>query len=695
MAWGGWFTSTLTADARAPEAHLVNRRGGEIDGRLVHTSLADVPDGVDLAVLAINAGAIPEAIEQGLERGVRAFVVVASGFGELSDEGRRAEHALAERVRAAGGVLVGPNCMGFYEAGSHLNAIGDIVPSGPVAFVSQSGNLTVELAGLLQPHGLGFSRLVSLGNAADLSVSDVIASVADHEQTRVVCCYVEDTSDGRGLVDSIRATSERKPVVVLPVGRSAIGADAAASHTGALASEWRTFEAALRDAGARVVRSMGELADAVAALALQGEAAGRRIAVLSDGGGNAAIAADLADEVRLELPELGSAVLERLIAEIPTGRASNPVDLAGAGERDIYSFARIGEAVLSDPGVDALLLTGYFGGYAHRSDGIDEEIGQIEATTANRLSTAARAAGKPFLVHSMHALELPGIAAFHDAGVPVYTRLDQAIRALALLPRPEIASVGQPAAPPTLELSEQPTYDQARELLAAAGVSFASGRLATSPDEAVAAARELGGPVALKAVGAELLHKTDLGGVELGVEAAAAGSAYEAVLSRVRERRPGLVIDGVFIEQMASAGLDLIIGARRDPSFGPIILVGVGGIFAEALDDIAITLAPATTGHVARLLRRLRAASLLSGARGQPPVDTEAIASVAVALGDLLCGRPELDEIEINPLRAWSHGARALDARVVARHVRVKRGQEVPEWQPDHSHSLTSTLDRA
>ncbi len=694
MAWGSWFVATMTAEDGAPEVVLVNRRGGEIGGRTVYRSLAETPAHVDLAVLAIPAAGIPDAIEQGLARGVRAFVVVAAGFGELSPEGATDERRLARRVRGAGGVLVGPNCMGFFEASSNLNVIGNVVPRGPIAFVAQSGNLAVELGGLLETHSLGFSRLVSLGNAADLDVADVIDSVAEHEPTRVACCYVEDTRGGERLLAAIRRTSARKPVLVLAVGRSAVGAAAAASHTGALASDWRVFAAALGDAGARIVLSMGELADAAAALALQGESRGRRLGVMSDGGGNSSIAADLAADAGLALPPLDARVHERLVAEIPTGRAANPVDLAGAGERDILSFARIGEAILDDPGLDVLLLTGYFGGYGEKA----AEIAAIEEQTAIRLAGSARAAGKPLVVHSMHSLDLPGLAAFRGAGVPVYTRLTHAIDAIdALAPR-IAAPIGKPGAAPTALLPRRPTYADARALLADCGIPLAEGRLVATPEEVETAIRAFGpgARAALKVVGPDLLHKTDVGAVELDVDPEGARSAAARGLGRVLAQRPGTVIDGVFVERMATPGLDLIVGAKRDPSFGPTVLVGVGGIFAEAFDDVAIAVAPATVEHVVALLGRLRAAPLLAGARGRAPVDVLAVARVAVALGDVLHGRPEIAEIEVNPIRVAGDDVIALDARIVIGSPSVPRTQpEVPEWRPEDHHSLTSSAERA
>jgi acetyltransferase len=282
-----------------------------------------------------------------------------------------------------------------------------------------------------------------------------------------------------------------------------------------------------------------------------------------------------------------------------------------------------------------------------------------EAEAARRLAAAVQRTGTALVVHTMHArADAPAIEALTSAGVAVFDRLDTAVRALGHLPAPPRAPRRIAAAAPDLELGPCPAYHEARALLAACGVPLTDGALARTPAGAAAIAHDLGGPVALKAVAADLSHKTEAGAVELDVHPSATEEVAAALLDRLRA-------DGVFVERMAPPGVDLLVGARRDPSFGPIVLVGAGGIHAEALDDVAVTLAPAEAGHVTRLLRGLRLAPLLLGARGGPPLDVAAVARVAVALGDLVCARGDLDDVEINPLRALPEGVLALDARVV------------------------------
>ena len=342
---------------------------------------------------------------------------------------------------------------------------------------------------------------------------------------------------------------------------------------------------------------------------------------------------------------------------LPLTQVSNPVDLAGAGESDIYTFAHITDALVDDPNVDAVLFTGFFGGYASYSP----EAAEQELAVSDRIAELRDQSGKPLLIQSMQVPSRPpAILALDARAVPTYERIESAIRGLDAVVARDAAPV-RTAQPAPATSVVRATYPEARELLAAAGIAFPDGDLAVDDAAAGRIAAGIGAPVALKAVSPDLLHKTDAGGVMLAIDPADATAAAAAMRARV-----GMPLDGVFVERMAaSGGVDLVVGARRDPTFGPVILIGVGGIFVETLDDVILTLAPADPVHVQALLRTLRAWPLLAGARGAQPVDAAAVARVACAIGDVLLGRPDLDEIEVNPLRATADGVIALDARIV------------------------------
>jgi acyl-CoA synthetase (NDP forming) len=561
-------------------------------------------------------------------------------------------------VRAAGAVLLGPNCNGVFDAGAALDLGFDGLRPGPIGLISQSGNLAYEVALLAADVGLGVSRVASVGNQADLAAADLVPAFAADERTRVVAAYVEDFRDGRAFARAARAAAEAgKPVVLLTAGRSEAAVRAARSHTGALVSAEAAVEAACRAAGIVRVTTPKELVDTAQALLAHDRPRGRRLAIVGDGGGTGVIAADVATAAGLELPTLGDGLRARLAAGLPpTSVTANPVDLAGAGEQDFGSYARVVGGILDSGEVDAVLLTGYLGGYGQQAEALHGH----ELEVARALAAAARAARRPLACQLMYWDAAPA-RLLRDAGVPVYRDVEGAVGALARVAA--LADRGPEGVPETPPAGGGPPGDDgylaARALLAGAGVPFAEVAPARTAEEALAAAARLGYPVALKALG--LLHKSDVGGVALGL---ADESSLAAALADMETR---LGPEGFAVERMveAAGGVELIVGCRRDPRFGPLLLVGLGGIHAEVLRDTAVALAPATADEAEALLRSLRAAPLLDGVRGRPAVDVRAAAEAAAALSRLAAERPELAEVEVNPLLVLPEGAVGLDARVV------------------------------
>jgi acyl-CoA synthetase (NDP forming) len=585
--WGGLLARKALAGAHRRSVHLVNRRGGEILGAPAYPSLADLPERPELVVACVPATEFDATVGEALEAGARAIVGISAGV-----DGR----AAGERTRAAGAVLLGPNCLGVFDREAELDlAAWAEFPAGDIGLIAQSGNLSLELGLLAEREGLGFSRFASLGNQADLEAADLLEDFARHEPTRLVALYVEDFRDGRAFARAARDAG--KPVVLLAAGVSDAGARAARSHTGALVSDLAAVDAACRAAGIVRVSTPRELVDAAKALLARPPLRGRRIAILGDGGGHVAVAADLLTAAGLE--------------------PQDPVDLAGAGERDVTTFARVGRPLLDS--ADALLVTGFFGGYG---------------TEAER-QTAAALADAPVVLHTMYpesdaARELP----------LVYREIESAVRALAVLQERETRDIPDPAddAEPVPE-----DYFSARALVASAGVPLAEARVVASLEEALAAASELGYPVVLKSLAHE--HKSRAGGVVLGVGGADELAAAWDGHGSVERMAPG------------GGGVELIVGVRRDPRFGPLLLVGLGGVHAELLRDVAVALAPVEPDEAERLLRSLRGAAMLDG------LDVAAAARAASALSRL--SAPWLAELEVNPLLVTRDGAVGLDARLV------------------------------
>jgi acetate---CoA ligase (ADP-forming) len=653
--WGYLLAEGALRGESRRSVYLVNRRGGEILGRRAYASLTEVPDAPELVILTVPASGLEESVDEALAVGAKALVAISAGLGEMGAEGRAREGAIVERVRAAGAVLVGPNCLGVYDAGAELELCSEDLVPGSIGLVSQSGNLALEVGLIAQEFGLGFSRFVSIGNQADVEAWEVLESFAAHEPTKLIAVYLEDFRDGRAFARS--CASAGKPVVLLAGGATEAAARAARSHTGALASDLSAIRAAAVAAGIELVSSPKEVVDVAQALLAGRRPRGKRIALAADGGGHTVVASDLAAAVGLELPALSEATRARLAEALPpTATLTNPIDFAGGGEQDISSFAKVARALLESGEVDAVLFTGYFGGYAHYS----EEFERREVESAEGMAKAAADTGVPLLAHTMY-WRSPPAAMLRESRVPVFREVEAAVRVAGRLAdgTPEallgVPDLPDPAGPVTAEAG----YFTARELLAGSGVPFAEARRVAGLEEAVVAAAEIGYPVVLKALGE--LHKSDSGGVAVGL-----GGPED--LNEAFERMEAALSPPAYsVEAMAplSQGLELIVGSKRDPRFGPILLVGAGGLYAEVVKDVAVALAPVSEAAAEALFRSLQIAPLLDGARGRPSVDVAAAARAAAAVSRFAAEHPEIAEVEVNPLLALPDGALGLDARIV------------------------------
>jgi acyl-CoA synthetase (NDP forming) len=656
--WGNWLAQgALRGESHRP-AYLVNHRATTILGRRAYRALEELPETPELVVVAVPGPAIAPTVEAALQAGARALVIISAGAG--GDERGAQDAALAQRVRDAGAVLLGPNCLGVLDSGRRLELVPNPLPAGAIGLISQSGNLALELGLMAAPEGLGFSRFASLGNQADIGATELIDAFAAHEATEVIAVYIEDFRDGRAFARAAaRAVGAGTPVIALAIDGSGAGSRAVQSHTGALASDGATIDAAFAAAGVLRVRTPRELVDAAQALLRSPAARGRRVAVLGDGGGHVSIAAAVALQAGLEVPELSEAAAAPLRETLPAAAGvSNPIDLAGAAEQDVHVFDRVALDLLGGGEVDALLVTGYFGGYAEYGP----ETGEEELRTAELMGAAVAATGRPVVAQTMYP-HGPAAQALRRSGVPVYESVEQAAGALALLagrgawepqPIPELPPA-EPPVPPALT----DAYLGARSLLAAAGIRFVAHHEATNADEAVAAALQIGYPVVLKALGQT--HKSDAGGVVLNL---ASDGQLRAAYAGIAET---LGAERCTVEQMAplTDGIELLIGARWDPRFGPVALAGSGGLYAEILRDTAVRLAPVTEAEAEAMLRALRIAPLLTGARGRPPLHIAAAATALAALSRVAAVHPELAELEINPLLVTRNRAIALDARFI------------------------------
>ncbi|MGW0700151.1 acetate--CoA ligase family protein [Streptomyces sp. NPDC002867] len=684
--WGYWLASGALAGRSRRTVHLVNQRGGGLDGVPFLPGLDCLPTVPEQVVVAVPPQQVRPVVVEGLMAGARCFTVITSG-GAGPDE----ERELAALVTARGGRLLGPNCMGVVDTTTELRLSWGDFPAGAVGLVSQSGNLALEIGRLLARAGQGFSRFVSLGNQRDIDAADALDTLIAHDATRVVAAYVEDFRDGRRLARTLAtAHAAGKPVLLLSLGRSEASGRAAASHTGALVSSRAVVEAVCRDTGALLLESAGELADTAVLLTAAGrrighartravrdagaggpsspapadgapsQARGRRalrVAVVGDSGGQGALAADALAARGLHVPALGEATRAAVARHLP-GRSGcgNPVDLAGAGEADLRNYARITRALLDGGDTDATVLTGYFGDYATANP----DQARQECEVARELGEAARQSGRLLVVHTM-ARDTPALTVLREHGVPVYERIEQAAAALARAARQDRTTQQAPPRlpPPAPDPLTDGDYETVRTLLGSRGLAFPAAEFVTTADEAATAARRTGYPLALKAMG--LAHKTEAGGVALGIaDETALGTAFARMRDSTGATRYA-------VEEMVAHqhSVELIAGVRRDPAFGPVAMVGLGGLTAELLADTALALAPLTPGRARDLLLSLRHAPLLTGWRCAPAVDLDAAAHALCALARAAAEHPELTELEVNPLLVHPGGAVALDAHGV------------------------------
>ena len=656
--WGGDVAARLVRQRAQRRVYLVNRRGGTMHGVTVYETLRDLPEPPELVILAMPATALDEVLDDALAAGAPAFIGIFAGLGESGPDGMARERAAALRIRRAGGLLLGPNCMGLADHGTGFQAVAYLdVPSGDIGFVSQSGAMGEEMVSRARAYGCGFSRYVTLGNQADVGIADVVRSFAGDRRTRAVALYAEGFREGRALAEAMAAVvRDGTPVVLLSPGRSAASVRAARSHTGSLAPRPAVLDAVCRATGALRVDTPRELFEITVALASAPRAQGRRVTVVTEGGGHGGIAADALADAGLEVPELSDALLGQVRVALPASTGSNPIDFAiGTTEPDAY--ARALSVVAPSGETDAVLAVGQLGYWSARFPEF-EHLVRAEIEGAAAMAVAARGAGTPLVVSTVYPDSAPA-AALRAEGVPVYREIASATTALAVL-----AGAGRrPGGVPLLPAPSAPVtgsgYLEARARLQAAGLRFPRARRVETCEEAIDAARAVGFPVVLKALG--LLHKSDAGGVALGLgDEAAVAAAWHSMTGRLRP--PGLVVEH---EVERGGAVELIIGCRRDPDFGPVALVGLGGVYAEVLGDVRTALAPVTPDEALAMLSELRGAALLDGARGRVPLDGASAARALADLSRFAAEHPEVAEVEVNPLLAAPGGVTALDARLV------------------------------
>jgi acyl-CoA synthetase (NDP forming) len=654
--------------------YAVGLQRGEVHGIPILPSIESLPGDVDLAVLLTPAATVPDLLDACGKKGIRRAVIESGGFAEFSEVGRKLEEQVCAVARRWSIRFMGPNCISVINMENGLCLPfapllqRQAVKRGNVSVLAQSGGVSITYLLMLSEVGLGVNKIVSMGNKTDLDEVDYLTFLLDDPGTEIICIHLESIEEGRRLMEL--AVSSPKPIIVHKTNIGQASAQIAFSHTAALANDDRIVEAALRQAG--VVRA-ASFDDAVALA--QGFALppvqGNDLVIVSRSGGHAVMAADAAEANSFHLAPISKDLLTsiRSLSRADVIALTNPLDLSTIFDFEIYG--RIVEESMRVLDPDALLLV-------HAYHGADSES-KMSQRLARRLRELSHELDKPvaFCVFTQRERVK---ALRQEMNYPIFTEIEAAVRALAasrdrrarpsrLLPLPPSPAQRPHEVDGVLARDGVLNTATALGLCGVYGIPTAEWAVVDGVEGALAVAGVLGYPLALKVLSDEIAHKSDVGGVALGIsDQKTLRTEFAALLERVDAR-----VDGVLVQRMLSGGREVILGGKRDESFGPVVMFGMGGVYVELFEDVVFRLAPLTRGDAAEMIAEVRGSRLLRGVRGEPPVDMEAIIEALLALSQLMIGCPEVAEVDVNPLLVFEQGAAAVDARVVVKHLKRQK----------------------
>jgi len=655
-----------------------------VAGHQTYPALSAVDGDIDLAVIVVPAAAVPAVIRDAAAKGVPAAIVISGGFAEAGLEGLGRHYELMAAARAGGVRIVGPNCFGVQNCDLPLNAslaAGTPRGGGGISLVTQSGAYGMAIHSLGLDEQIRFAKVYAAGNKADIGDAELLRYLADDQASRTLCFFLESLPDGRAFFEAACRVTPRKPVIVAKTGRSVAGVRAAWSHTAGLAGTERIWRAAFEQAGVILARSGLEMMDVARALDAQPPPMGRRVAVITNSGGTGVELADLLADEGLEVPELSAKLQDELGPLLPPlASPSNPVDITPVWSRFAELYPLLVDRLARSGEVDAVVPV-----LLQRSAS-DERVAIGVRDAVARL----RSDDVPVPVYVCWVAprtSRPNADLLQQAGVPCFEWPERTARALGHAARYGAARVRIRSAGPARAQAPGPTPARlppgwldtaaAAQVLAGAGIPLVAGRTCVNVDEAAAAAEDLGLPVVAKVAHPTLVHKTESGGVRVDLPDVGAVRAAAADLLALT---PGAAV----LVQRQAAGIEVVVGGLRDPQFGPTVLAGLGGVFVEAIDDVAVGLAPMNHDDAWRLLTGLRGYPVLTGARGAEPVDLDALAVLIRAVGDLLVAAPEIAELDLNPVLASTDGCVAVDWRILVENPPAE-DEERPANSPRHA----------
>jgi len=653
----------------------VNPKGGEILGKKVYTDIFSIEGEVDLALIVVPASIAVSAVEACAKKGVKFAIVITSGFSEIGNID--AENEMVEKAREHGMRILGPNVFGIYSASSSINATfgPSKIRPGNIAVISQSGALGIAMIGKTAEENMGLSTIVSIGNKADITEADILRYVFNDEITKVIFLYIEGLENGREFMELVKNKPDEMKIVAIKAGRSKVGARAVASHTGSLAGSDEIFDAAFKQSGVLRADSLEEGFNWVATLAACPRPAGNNVVIITNGGGIGVLAADACEKYGVKLTgdmELLKKTFEEVIPKF--GSYKNPVDLTGQAGGGEYKEAL--ERALKEENIHAVIAL-----YCQT------DMTPLEPLMDTFLEMQRKYGSEKPIIYSLFGGEGTGkiLEELKGKGIPAFEDVEDAVSSLNALYKAyekreedeiepieidesEIMMVIQSVA---AEGRQQLLGTEAKEVMRAAGMDVPPFKVVRSIDEAVEAAGEIGYPVVMKVVSEDIVHKTDIGGVLLDIDnEKEVVEGYEAILRNCRQYAPKANVRGVEIAKMVPKGVETIVGATTDPSFGKVLMFGLGGIYVEVLKDVAFRVAPVSRREISRMMREVGSYPLLLGVRGESRRDIDSVVDAVYRIGILVSRFPEISELDINPLVVYEKGAKVLDARI---NIEVKK----------------------
>jgi len=662
---GGGFAGTILP---------VNPKCDEILGLTCYPDLKSLPETPELACIVVPAASVPAVMQQCANLGVKAAIIITAGFREIGPEGLQLENTVRQIARSGKVRIVGPNCLGIMVPGRKLNASfgGDLPRAGHIGYISQSGALLTAILDTAKANSIGFSTLVSIGNKIDVNELDVIQAMGADAETTVIAGYLESIADGDTFVRHAERISQDKPILLIKSGGTGAGAKAASSHTGSLAGDETAYEVVFDRAGIIRCDSVKTQFDLAQAFVGQPLPAGPNVAVVTNAGGPGIMAADAIERQGLSFAKLSQESIDALSAALPeAANVHNPIDVLGDALADRYELSL--DVVLADPGVDAviLLLT-------------PQAMTDSAATARAAVKAIKENPGKPILACFLGAAKVAaGVEVLRAGGIPQYDSPEAAIAALSVM-RDRVRWLARPKRVVKLfpvnrrkveriidrhlrrdmrEIAE----NESKEVLEAYGFVTPKGFIATSAEQATSIADQLGYPVVMKIWSPDILHKSDVGGVKVGLTSPQqVADAFDLMMYRIPKKEPDATIHGVLVQEMCGAGREVILGMHRDPHFGAMLMFGMGGVMVEVLKDVAFHLAPITADEAREMLVRTKTFQLLAGFRGQEGVDLDALSEAIQRISQLVTEFPQIQEMDINPYVVGPTGVTpvAVDARI-------------------------------